>query len=710
MSELFWSDSADLGGLHNRFGILLIAFWISVAQSVSAQSWEPIHGPNTGPVLAIESRGSDDLRVLAATGGTEKRGSVFMSEDGGVTWNPTRLNSLYSAEEIDLVIADSNSLFAAVSIANTGRLLVSHNSGFDWTWLRYDDFPYHSVLVEDELVLLGTGSGGYRSADGGMTWSRMNMESVSVVLDLTADSVGAIYGITDVGLLSSTDGGVSWTTPTSPGNVTLRTVTADGDSTLLIGSDSGVFIYRDGSWEQSGLTGNEVSDVSVDMQGRALAATQNGVWVRSDGTWEAATAFAGMSVAAVGQSERWLVGSGEGLHSSENLGATWELTGFSVHSIDGLLHLSDGRLLAGTVDGALLQQDGIWATTGLSDRWVRRFASSAQQIVAGTRGFGGVFRSTDGGLTWTGLGLDNAVEIFDVAIDAAGRVYASASNSVFRHSGSTSWEEINRGLPPTSYLRLSAFRGDALLAAGSSGLYLYDAADDLWRSLNIESALHDVDARSGLIYALSDRNLYVSSDGGSTWEMRQVDGGDFLGSLLVDRNGNVIVHGVNEGVWLSNDLGASWQSLAAGFPQTYFFSLGQGSDSSQVFIRSMVSDQDGVVYVGTEEWGVVKTVSSVLTNVTDREPLAFNPHVLSVYPNPISRDAKITIQLSSPAPVRIEAYDILGRVVDDVFDAHLVPGIHSVWWDSSRQAAGVYLLAVSVKGHRVSTATAVVVR
>ncbi len=686
----------------------MIAVSFVLAQSAAGQIWESVHGPNTGPVLAIET-GGDKLRVLAASGGSEKRGAVFMSEDGGVTWNPTRLNSLYSAEKIDLVLADSNSLFAAVSIANTGRLLVSHNSGFDWTWLRYDEFHYHSVLVEDELVILGTGSGGYRSVDGGMTWSRMYIEAVSVVSDLTA-SVGGIHGITDVGLVSSTDGGLTWTPPTSPGDQTLNVVAVDSDSTLLIGSSSGFFTYRAGSWEQAGLGGIGINDVSVDTQGRALAATQNGVWVRSDGTWLAAPAFPGKSVAVVGQSERWLVGFGEGLYSSGNLGASWELTGFSVRSIDGLLYLTDGGLLAGTVNGAYLQQSGIWTATGLTDRWVRRFASTAQQIVAGTRGFGGVFQSTDGGLTWTGLGLENAVEIFDVAIDSVGRVYASASNSVFRHSGSSSWEEINRGLPPASYSSLSVFGREALLAAGSTGLYLYDVAQDLWSNLNIESGLHDVDARSGLIYALSDRNLYVSSDGGSTWETRQVGAGGFLGSLLAGTNGSVIVHGVNRGVWLSNNLGASWQSLTAGFPQTYFFSLGRGVDSSQVFIRSIVSDQDGVVYVGTEEWGVLKTVSPVLTNVTDREPLALNPHVVSVYPNPISRDAKITIQLSSPAPVRIEAFDILGRVVDDVFDAHLQPGIHSVRWDSSPHAAGVYLLAVSVKGHRVSTATAVVVK
>ena len=75
---------------------------------------------------------------------------------------------------------------------------------------------------------------------------------------------------------------------------------------------------------------------------------------------------------------------------------------------------------------------------------------SPSTLYAGTSGYpGGMFKSTDGGATWTRLFLEGDPPVYGIAVDPfdASRVFAATDRGVYRtRDGGASWESRNAGL------------------------------------------------------------------------------------------------------------------------------------------------------------------------------------------------------------------------------------------------------------------------
>ena len=72
------------------------------------------------------------------------------------------------------------------------------------------------------------------------------------------------------------------------------------------------------------------------------------------------------------------------------------------------------------------------------------------------------------------------------------------------------------------------------------------------------------------------------------------------------------------------------------------------------------------------------------------------------YPNPFNPNTTITFELTKPSKVNIKIYNIFGERVADLLSASLHSGSHSVRWDASHMASGVYLYRIQV-GEYVET-------
>ncbi|MEX1138329.1 MAG: T9SS type A sorting domain-containing protein [Bacteroidota bacterium] len=69
------------------------------------------------------------------------------------------------------------------------------------------------------------------------------------------------------------------------------------------------------------------------------------------------------------------------------------------------------------------------------------------------------------------------------------------------------------------------------------------------------------------------------------------------------------------------------------------------------------------------------------------------PETLDVsnYPNPFNPSTRISYQLPEVAHVVLELYDITGRRIAELLNSEMPPGYHSVTWDGTGKASGVYL-------------------
>ena len=84
---------------------------------------------------------------------------------------------------------------------------------------------------------------------------------------------------------------------------------------------------------------------------------------------------------------------------------------------------------------------------------------------------------------------------------------------------------------------------------------------------------------------------------------------------------------------------------------------------------------------------IVASADDVPTPDEEREDVTLG----TAYPNPVTQRAQIPFSLGVEADVTLEVFDVLGRRVAVPFQGHLWPGDHSVPFDATELAGGVYV-------------------
>ncbi len=254
-----------------------------------------------------------------------------------------------------------------------------------------------------------------------------------------------------------------------------------------------------------------------------------------------------------------------------------------------------------------------WMHLGLTDtRQIGRILVDPKNpdivlVAALGHGFGpnserGVFRSSDGGRTWTKVLYKNEdIGAIDLAFDPdnSRTVFATLWNArrpfwnayapitgsgggIYKSTdGGLTWREIaGRGLPSGKLGRIgvdvvagqAGQRVYALIDADrSSGLYRSDDGGDSWNLVNTDSRLlsrgwYFGEVRSDpknpdLVY-VSNVAFYRSFDGGKTFKtIRGAPGGDDYHSLWIDpENPSRMISGVDQGTLVTVNGGKTWSS------------------------------------------------------------------------------------------------------------------------------------------------------
>ena len=144
----------------------------------------------------------------------------------------------------------------------------------------------------------------------------------------------------------------------------------------------------------------------------------------------------------------------------------------------------------------------------------------------------GIFKSTDGGLTWIDISVYPLVEATCMTYDSQYVYLGTNYNGIYRTSDKgTSWESVT----PV---------GD-----------------------NYISSIYAV---QGKVFASSNSWLYVSTNFGTSWNQLNLNQDCYTityksGYLIAGTN-----YGVNSGVWRSSDFGASWEQSATTFNPLYY--------------------------------------------------------------------------------------------------------------------------------------------
>lgn len=486
---------------------------------------------------------ADPSRLYALTPVPQNGGSqvaLLRSTDGGQTWNLVPNALLASSSVTSLVISATapSFLFAIAPSGPNGTAILKSADGGD-SWSRLNPGlptgagvsaliidPTNSSKIYLAVNFFFADAGGIlQSADGGATWAAIKPDlPANTPLDYLAidpSSPSTFYALADNGLLKSTDGGLNWSGVTAGLKtiaVAALAVSPVDASTLYTSAGNDVFKSLDGGASWNDLFSFQLFDSPGSFFPNGSPAYPRSLLIdfsnpdtlylstlRGDGDCYFADNLLFKSIdggiswdnSISPESSGCLLGGFFGPSGGlKAMDPTDPRTLYVAEADDGdgswlLLRTRDGGSTWNSLPGfADNFQTGVWALA-IDPTLPTTLYAGLDDISAG-----GVAKSTDGGMTWNGIGLSGAaVNLLVIAPGHSDVLYAAT--------------EGNYGYP-----------------RGFRGLYKSTDSGVTWSAVN--SGLDDVLAKGSSVTAMaidpSDSNrLYIGVSGGGVF--KSIDGG-----------------------------------------------------------------------------------------------------------------------------------------------------------------------------------------
>ena len=201
---------------------------------------------------------------------------------------------------------------------------------------------------------------------------------------------------------------------------------------------------------------------------------------------------------------------------------------------------------------------------------------------------------------------------------------------------------------------------------------------------------------SGRYIADTVPNAYKSTNGGLTWTRVLIGpiGTTALSCLIDVNNSNNYVVGTDQGIWTSNDAGATWHQDDANMCNV---------SVSQVRQIPLYNDSCYVIYASTNSKGLWRSVTltqpgCTTTLVTCDSTLgilspANKPNDFTLYPNPATSNTTVQFTITESQRVTIQLHDITGRLVQ-TWQQFLSGNNQKVELNTSSLHAGTYLVSI----------------
>jgi len=459
---------------------------------------------------------------------------ILKSVDGGESW--TRAERGLPIDTVKAIAVDpSNPAIVYAGLAHAG-VFRTRDGGGDWTevGLGLGNKSVSSLAIDPSrpsVIYAGTDEGVFKSVDAAAAWTATGRGfRATTVYSLAIDPArpDVLYaGLNGRGVFKSVNGGKTWF-PARSGLAAAwitRLAPGPGDASLYAATEEEVFAYRRGRWSsiasRENLGGDSISAFAADLANPGTVyvgakdrqtARRGHVYRSSDGGahWSAVLDANWVTDLAVGPLDGVLWAAGWiGLHASRDSGATWTDVRWKGTSLAGYNPVIDpihpATLYALPSRESLLKSTDrgtTWsvAAKGLPTEYERWEGISslvidptnpdvlyASQAYDHSTDRHPLYRSTDGGVSWTAWGpwLPRPGLLL-VAIDPGnprsllGATGAGLSRSI---DGGITWSRVGAGLPGHMSVRAIAFDP----------------------------------TRPGTVYASGQEGVFVSADGGITW-------------------------------------------------------------------------------------------------------------------------------------------------------------------------------------------------
>jgi hypothetical protein len=711
--------AAASGGLWEFFILVFLPIPVSMSDDVPSLA--------TGTFAA---RPGDKTTILLGTGEALQRAGagIWRTANSGTSWTNIMTNGATGAVYRIRYSPGSNSIVHAATERGYYR---STDVGLSWVRTLTGNVSDIAFDALTPLVMYAgrwgdTLSGGvYRSANGGLLWTKVIAPGIPTTnvgrtaVSVCASSPNVVYASLArnndnnlLGVFRSTNAGVTWTNVSPPaadlgGNGWYNNVIAvcPTNANLVLLGWTNLLRTTNG-----GASWSKISTPQVHADHHALAWSADGaaVWNGNDG----------------------------GLTYSSNGGVTWSTSGntFAITQYYGFdVGVSNsGVIFGGSQDNGLSGQESAGAT------WNYTFSgdgghiaidpTDAARIFSTDGAFGGAIlfkrqKSTSTGQSWgdfsSGISGDDGWTP-EICADRQSppMVYTNAKTIVYRSTSPySSWAPLNGTGFSAPVNNLSVSRGGVVYACLASGaplsrLMVYDGGAWYERSTGLPSGIRVRHVfphpyLGNLSYALMNgfgspgQKIFKSTNRGQTWtnatgDLPNVPVSDLAtqpGSLKLLENSNLYL-GTESGCFRSTNRGANWVKWNNGMSEATIV-------TSLRTIDSLGMNGKFYIVAGTFGRGIWKReVSGTDPLAVDEQPSLPVAHdLLQNYPNPFNPATNITFQLPADERIALKVFNVTGREVATLADGRFTAGTHTVIFDGSALASGVYFYRLATQSY-----------
>ncbi len=582
-----------------------LLIFTAICPQVQALTWFA-EGPDGGSARAFGADPTDHQHLYLGTA----TGWIYQSHDGGKSWS--RLARLANRDDLIVkkILVDSTDpkhmVVGAYALGDhpDGGVFVSHDGGAVWTSEQeMSGQSIRSLTVapsDPKIFMAGTLEGVFRSTDGGTDWERISPKDnveIHEVESLAVDPLdpNIIYAGTWHLPWKTEDGGKTWA-------IIKQGIIEDSDVfSIVVDPKQSSEVYLSAC---SGIYKSDNGGAKFDkVQGIPSTARRTRVLLQDPGNLN--TVFAGTT---------------EGLYRTFDAGKLWvQTTRPDVIVNDVYVDPANSKhvLLATDRRGVLASDDGgdsfLPSSRGFSARQITAYSADDEHAatvyvgVVNDKDAGGVFVSHTGGLSWSHLsdGLDGH-DVFSLGQAADGTMLAGTEHGIYLLKDAN-WqrvggEDTSITAPPAvpapvtkakaarKPARKSAAKrrpvakphasakavalsfdgsvygfarvGKTLIAATSHGILRSTNNGAAWTTVQSLAAQEwrFVAASKAAVAVASLNAVRISTDAGATWKAVALPPKvSQVSALSVDGDGEVWV-GDRDGVYVSGDDGARWQS------------------------------------------------------------------------------------------------------------------------------------------------------
>ena len=649
----------------NTDNIIIGANTGGVWKSTNAgQDWTPLNDNFTN--LSVYSVTIDPTNSNTYYFGSES-GMIFKSTDAGATWSLLADISNSLVNKILINPDDSDIMFASSQNAGIYR---TTDGGANWQQVTTDNNGFDVEFKPgDPSVVYASGSGVYKSTDGGATFTQIGgFNNGAKMIGVSADDASVVYvleasGGIFGGFYSSTDSGDSFTE--------------------LDHSGKNYFGYSTSAQDNSGQAPRDM-DVAVnptDVNEVHIAgvltwrSTNGGVSFSCTSDWvpgNAAGANIGYCHADVDILEfvgtTLFVGTDGGIYKAEdtgNVSASYytDLTeGLGIRQFYkiGVSQTQDVVITGGAQDnGSSFYTEATGWRDWLGADGMEGFVDyDNPNNLYGTSQNGSLYRSSNGGNSYFGLNAPsqgNWITPFEQDPIVPATLYSGYSRVYKSVNRGSSWSPISQNFGGNlDNLKIAPSNNQIMYASRSTTLYkTIDGGTTDWQTTTAPGgginyiAIHPTNPDKIAVATTSGNKVYVSTDGGTTWENYKKNLPNFKALCVVwdDNEADGIYVGMNYGIYYIDNGLEEWQPYSNNLPNVIINELEINNETDMLYAASY----------GRGLW--VSPVEVPTLSVDDR----ISEENVSVYPNPATDELHIKLSQNLEADIRI--FDTLGKLV-----------------------------------------------